>query len=72
MRRDSRLLVNEHKQAACGGSFRDDRFAKKLMQEYPLHQYDRLARLLHALRLPKSPIEIDLLKEAVAITDRGF
>ncbi len=66
------LNTNEHKRAACEVETRDDRFAKKLRAEYPLHQYDRLAKLLHTLRLPKSNIELDLLREAVAITDRGF
>ena len=42
------------------------------MARYPLHDYQRLARLMHRLRAVKSEEEIALLKQACAITRAGF
>jgi Xaa-Pro aminopeptidase len=41
-------------------------------RRYPLHDYHRLARLLHRLRAVKSAPEINLLRQACAITKAGF
>jgi len=43
-----------------------------LRAKYPLHDFRRLAPLLHRLRVVKSEAELALMKEAIAITDRGF
>ena len=66
------LNSNEHKRAVVEVETRDCRFAKKTMGEYPLHRFHRLAPILHELRLPKSKIEVGLLKEACRITKKGF
>ncbi len=66
------LNANEHKRAVIDVETRDARNARRLMHEYPLHDYRRLAPLLHELRVVKSPEEIDLLKQACAITRKGF
>ncbi|HZZ73752.1 MAG TPA: Xaa-Pro aminopeptidase [Pirellulales bacterium] len=66
------LNTNEHKRAAREVQTRDDRFIRATQREYPLHDYRRLARLMHQLRVVKSPREIELLKQAIAITDQGF
>ncbi|MFO0904025.1 MAG: aminopeptidase P family protein [Pirellulales bacterium] len=66
------LNSNEHKRAVIDVETRDARFARDLQARYPLHTYQRLAPLMHQLRVVKSPAEIDLLREAVAITDAGF
>jgi Xaa-Pro aminopeptidase len=66
------LNSNEHKRAAVEVETRDQRFVRECQRQFPLHQYHRLARLLHQLRVVKSPPELDLLKQAVAITDAGF
>lgn len=63
---------NEHKRAADAVETRDGRFIRQCQCDYPLHTYRRLAPLLAQLRVIKSPEEIELLKEAVAITDKGF
>ncbi|HEV7221660.1 MAG TPA: M24 family metallopeptidase, partial [Pirellulales bacterium] len=39
---------------------------------YPLHDYRRLAPLMHKLRVAKSPAEIELIEQAIRITDEGF
>jgi len=66
------LNSNEHKRAHIEVPTRDARFAKELREKYPLHDFRRLARLLHPLRVAKSATEIELLKQAVKITDDGF
>ena len=66
------LNCNEHKRAAVEVETRDDRFISQCKRDYPLQNFRRLAPLLHDLRIVKSPLEIDLLKEAVSITEKGF
>lgn len=51
---------------------REHRFAKQLMEEYPLHTYRRLAPILYPLRANKSPEELETLKHACDITTRAF
>lgn len=66
------LNSNEHKRAVVELQTRDARFIADCQARYPLHQYHRLARLMHRLRASKSDWELRLLREAVAITDKGF
>jgi Xaa-Pro aminopeptidase len=66
------LNTNEHKRASIEVETRDARFIRECQNRYPLHRYQRLAPLLHQLRVVKSAAEIDLLKEAVEITEAGF
>jgi Xaa-Pro aminopeptidase len=66
------LNANEHKRAVIQVETREARFVRETRARYPLHQYHRLARLLHRLRAVKSPLELDLLRQACALTKRGF
>lgn len=66
------LNSNEHRRAVVEVETRDVRLARRLMHEHPLHDYRRLAPLMHELRVVKSPEEIELLKQACAITRKGF
>ncbi len=66
------LNTNEHKRAVVEVESRDARFIRDCRARYPLHDYQRLARLMHPLRVVKSEHELELLKQAVAITDKGF
>jgi len=66
------LNSNEHKRAQCEVETRESRFVKQVQNEYPLHQYHRLARELHQLRSVKSDIEVRLIREACDLTHRGF
>ena len=66
------LNSNEHVRAVVEVETRAARFAADLMKRYPLHQYRRLARLLHELRVVKSPGEVALMRQACAITRMGF
>jgi len=66
------LNSNEHKRADVHVETREARFVRETQRQYPLHQFHRLARLMHQLRAVKSEAEIALLQRACAITEAGF
>ena len=66
------LNSNEHKRAVIEVETRDARFIRDCQGRYPLHDYQRLARLMHRLRSVKSDAEVALLRRAGEITQRGF
>lgn len=66
------LNTNEHKRAVVVVETREARFVKDTLERYPLHDYQRLARLMHRLRAVKSKHEIELIRRACAITEMGF
>ncbi len=66
------LNTNEHDRADNIVESRDMRFIKSCKVEYPLHNYLRLAPLIYSLRVIKSPVEIELTKEACRLTEKGF
>lgn len=66
------LNSNEHKRATVKVETRDDRFIRDCRHDFPLHNFHRLALLLHELRVVKTEPELELLKEAVDITAKGF
>jgi Xaa-Pro aminopeptidase len=66
------LLTNEHLRASVVVETRNARFIKDCQSRYPLHRYERLAPLLHRLRITKEPEEIQLLQRACDITEQGF
>lgn len=66
------LNTNEHTRASTGVLTREERYVKWFRKEYPLHQYERSAPLMHELRCIKSDIEIGLIREAIKITEASF
>ncbi|MGY8673574.1 MAG: aminopeptidase P family protein, partial [Verrucomicrobiia bacterium] len=66
------LNSNEHRRAAVDVQSRDARFIADCQQQFPLHRYERLARLLHELRPIKSKEEINLISKGCDITRKGF
>ena len=66
------LNSNEHLRADVTVETRDSRFLKWCQKSYPLHKYERLAPIMHQLRAVKSPIEVELIKQACAITEKTF
>jgi Xaa-Pro aminopeptidase len=66
------LNSNEHPRAVVDVQSREARFIHELQQAYPLHRYERLAPLMHALREIKSAAEVNLIKQACAVTRDGF
>lgn len=66
------LNGNEHPRAASEVESRELRLARRIRQDYPLHELRRLAPLMHRLRIIKQPQELRALSEAIAITESGF
>lgn len=66
------LNSNEHPRAVIEVETREARFVRQCQRQYPLHRYQRLARLLHELRAVKSEHEIAAIQAACDLTGRGF
>ncbi|MBC7890640.1 MAG: aminopeptidase P N-terminal domain-containing protein, partial [Sphingobacteriaceae bacterium] len=66
------LNTNEHTRAEVLVETRDARFVADFQRRFPLHRYERLAPLMHQLRAIKLPQEVELLSEAIRITEAGF
>lgn len=66
------LNSNEHLRAEVRVETRDMRFAAWCRRAFPLHRYRRLAPLMQHLRAVKSPVEVDMLRQAGRITGEVF
>jgi len=66
------LNTNEHGRTDARVETRDARFLRECQRSFPLHHYERLAPLMHALRAIKSPPEIDAIRAACTLTGQGF
>ncbi|GHB41199.1 aminopeptidase P family protein [Mongoliitalea lutea] len=66
------LNTNEHLRADVQVESRDARFIKSCKERYPLHNYHRVAPLMHQLRAVKEQEEIDQMQIACDITEKGF
>ena len=66
------LATNEHLRAAVVVETANDRFIKSCQARYPLHRYERLAPLMHRLRMIKDAEEIKFIQKACDITEAGF
>ena len=66
------LNTNEHLRAVTRVETRDERFLKWCRRSFPLHNYERLAPIMHELRAVKSSLEVELIKKACSITDKAF
>ena len=64
--------LNEHGRSATSVQTRTERLIAKCKDEYPLHNYKRLAPTLYKARQVKSALEIDLLQKACDVTEAGF
>ena len=66
------LDTNENDRKASLVRTRDYRFVDEMKSRYPLHQYERAAKLMKALRAIKTPQEIEVVKKAIEITGNTF
>lgn len=66
------LNLNEHDRFQSEVLTRDTRFARQLMERYPLHKYHRSQPILKKLAMVKSPMEVDLIQRSVDITGNAF
>jgi Xaa-Pro aminopeptidase len=66
------LNTNEHKRANILVETREARFVRDVQAAYPLHDYQRLARIMHRLRAVKYKPELALIRKACEITEAAF
>lgn len=66
------LNSNEHKRADVVVESRDARFIAETQRKYPLHEYRRLAQMMHRLRVVKSAGEMEWIQAACDVTKAGF
>jgi Xaa-Pro aminopeptidase len=66
------LDSNENDRKASLLATREYRFIKEMQERYPLHKYERAAKLLKNLRSIKLKEEIEVVQTAVNITHKAF
>jgi Xaa-Pro aminopeptidase len=66
------LGTNENDRKASLIRTRNYRFVDEMKSRYPLHQYERAAKLLKELRGIKTALEIEVLQKAIDITENAF
>ncbi|MBC7508433.1 MAG: aminopeptidase P N-terminal domain-containing protein, partial [Ferruginibacter sp.] len=66
------LNTNENDRKANLVAVRDYRYAESMKQRYPLHKYKRSAVILKELRAIKSALEVEVIQQAIDITDVTF
>lgn len=66
------LNSNEHIRNHSFVQTRDVKFILWAKENFPLHRFERVAPLMHQLRMIKSALEIQQLSEAMRITELGF
>ena len=66
------LDTNENDRKASLIRSRDYRYVQEMQERYPLHQYDRAARIMRELRGVKTKYEVEVIKKAIEITHSTF
>lgn len=66
------LNSNENDRKANLVWVRDYRYADEMRQRYPFHQYKRSAKILRELRAIKTSLEVEVMQQAVNITEKAF
>jgi Xaa-Pro aminopeptidase len=66
------LNKNIHSRSTSEVETRDDRFRKTLTKKHPKKEIVEVAPIMHELRFIKSEIEIELMKHACDITEKGL
>ncbi len=66
------LNSNENDRKSNTIAVRDYRYAQMMKERFPLHQYQRSAKILKDLRSIKTALEIEVMQKAIDITDIAF
>ena len=66
------LDTNENDRKASIIRTRDYRYVDEIKNRYPLHQFERAARIMKELRAVKTAPEIEVLQKAIDITHNTF
>ena len=63
---------NEHLRAKIETQTREDRFIASCKEKFPKHNIEKSNPILHEIRAIKELEEIDVIKKACSITEKGF
>jgi Xaa-Pro aminopeptidase len=66
------LNSNENDRKASWIRTRDYRYIDEIQSRYPLHKYERSARILKELRGIKTALEVEVIQQAIDITENTF
>jgi Xaa-Pro aminopeptidase len=66
------LNLNEYPKFSTEVPYRDLRFARSMRERFPLHTFGRIAPLVTGLRMVKEVEEVDMIRQALAITNDAF
>jgi Xaa-Pro aminopeptidase len=66
------LNTNENDRKDTEIQTRDYRYAQRMKEQFPLHQYERSAKILKRLRSIKTKEEVEVVKQAIDITRKTF
>ena len=66
------LNTNEHNRLDTELPRTDLLFVQDVMKKYPLHNYDRAARIMKEVRAIKTAEEVEVVKQAIDITHKAF
>lgn len=66
------LNSNEHNRLDTELPRTDLDFVHETMRKYPLHHYERAAKIMKEVRAIKTKEEVEILKQAIAITGKAF
>jgi len=66
------LDTNENDRKASLLKTRDYRFVEEMKSRYPLHNFERAAKLFKEIRAVKTGLEVEVLQQAIDITDNTF
>ncbi|MET0461525.1 MAG: aminopeptidase P family protein [Chitinophagaceae bacterium] len=66
------LDTNENDRKSVLLRTRDYRFVDEMRERFPLHRFERAARIMRELRGIKTPLEVEVIQEAINITDKTF
>lgn len=66
------LDSNENDRKASLLQTRDYRYIRDMKKRYPLHQFERAAKIFKELRAVKTPFETEVMQKAIDITENTF
>ena len=66
------LDSNENDRKASVLATRDYRYIREMKKRYPLHHFERAAKIFKELRSVKTALEIEVMQRAIDITDNTF
>jgi Xaa-Pro aminopeptidase len=66
------LDSNENDRKSSPIITREYRFIETMKQQYPLHHFERSAKILRDLRAVKTAHEVEVIQQAIDITDQAF